>query len=220
VTPETAHPGGTGDGPRQRPDRYDGPDRYDVNDGPDGRGRDLGGVPDPTGGRDGDPGGFGDSDGSGAALEARIAERRAGEGDGRALLGELRRSLILVPYDEGGLWTARLGGVRWICGFTGETSLARFARTRDGAEAPGRTWEFAELRGARLLDEIVPAMGEPAGVALNIADPEGAMLFPPAAGIVPDAAAVGTPGDDAGARHTGTPEAARPGPAAGTGERY
>ncbi|MEU0378999.1 hypothetical protein ABZ093_17110, partial [Streptomyces cyaneofuscatus] len=40
------------------------------------------------------------------ALVERIAERRAGVGDPRALVGELRRSLVLVPYDRGGLWTA------------------------------------------------------------------------------------------------------------------
>lgn len=131
--------------------------------------------------------------GTGAALAERIAERRVGVGDPRALVGELRRALVLVPFDGGGLWTAELGGVRWICGFTDEAALARFARARDGGDGRadgGREWEFAELRGARLLDEIIPAMGVPAGVAINVADPEGSMLFPPVAGIVPDAVAV------------------------------
>ncbi|MFD7897549.1 hypothetical protein [Streptomyces sp. NPDC059743] len=135
---------------------------------------------------------------TGTALEERIAERRAGTGDPRALVGELRRALVLVPFDGGGLWTAELGGVRWICGFTDEAALARFARVRDqrdqrdqgDGQLAGREWEFAELRGARLLDEIVPAMGVPAGVAVNIADPDGSMLFPPVAGIVPEAVAV------------------------------
>ncbi|PZT73663.1 MULTISPECIES: hypothetical protein [unclassified Streptomyces] len=129
----------------------------------------------------------------GTALADRIADQRAGVGDPRALLGEFRRAVVLVPLVGGGLWTAEFGGVRWVCGFTDETALARFARGRasvDGAEAAGQSWEFAELRGARLLDEIVPAMGVPAGVAVNIADPEGSMFFPPVAGIVPDAVAV------------------------------
>jgi hypothetical protein len=131
----------------------------------------------------------------------RIAERRAGVGDPRALVGELRRALVLVPVDGGGLWTASFGGVRWVCGFTDEGALARFARVRDsgdGREA-GRAWEFAELRGARLLDEVIPAMGEPAGVAINIGDADGAMLFPPVVGIVPDAVAVDTGEPDRGA---------------------
>lgn len=129
----------------------------------------------------------------GTALAERIADQRAGVGDPRALLGEFRRALVLVPLDGGGLWTAAFGGVRWVCGFTDEVALARFAHARssvDGGEAVGHSWEFAELRGARLLDEIVPAMGVPAGVAVNIADTDGSMFFPPVTGIVPDAVAV------------------------------
>ncbi|MER6614582.1 hypothetical protein [Streptomyces xantholiticus] len=50
----------------------------------------------------------------GTALAERIAERRDGSGDPRELVGELRRALVLVPVEAGGLWTAELGGVRWI----------------------------------------------------------------------------------------------------------
>ncbi|MFD4593215.1 hypothetical protein [Streptomyces rubiginosohelvolus] len=131
--------------------------------------------------------------GDGAALADRIAERRAGAGDPGALVGELRRALVLVPYDRGGLWTAEFGGIRWVCGFTDEAALARFAEERavvEGAEDASRSWEYAAFRGARLLDEVIPAMGVPAGVAVNVADPDGSMLFPPVVGIVPDAVAV------------------------------
>ncbi|MER7037907.1 hypothetical protein [Streptomyces microflavus] len=131
--------------------------------------------------------------GDGAALVDRIAERRAGAGDPRALVGELRRALVLVPYDRGGLWTAELGGIRWVYGFTDEAALARFAEERaavEGAGAASRSWEYAAFRGARLLDEVIPAMRVPAGVAVNVADPDGSMLFPPVVGIVPDAVAV------------------------------
>ncbi|MFE9296210.1 hypothetical protein [Streptomyces niveus] len=131
----------------------------------------------------------------GTELADRIAERRAGVGDPRGLVGELRRALVLVPLDGGGLWTASFGGVRWVCGFTDKGALARFAETRDDS---GRVWEFAVVRGARLLDEVVPAMGEPAGVAINVADPEGAMLFPPVVGIVSDMVAVDAGEPDGG----------------------
>ncbi|CAL9462895.1 hypothetical protein SUDANB105_02664 [Streptomyces sp. enrichment culture] len=138
----------------------------------------------------------------GTALAERIAERRAGTGDPRALLGELRRARMLVPLDRGGLWTGHFGGVRWVFAFTGEEALARFAQSRawePGSSGDGaRPWEFAELLGARLLDEIIPAMGEPAGIAVDVADPDGSMLFPPAMGIVPDEAAVDTPGKPTG----------------------
>ncbi|WP_405191786.1 hypothetical protein OG473_18920 [Streptomyces anulatus] len=129
-----------------------------------------------------------------SALVDRIAERRAGFGDPESLVGELRRALVLVPYDRGGLWTAEFGGVRWVCGFTDEAALARFAEERAVVEgtagAASRGWEYATFRGARLLDEVIPAMGVPAGVAVNVADPDGSMLFPPVVGIVPDAVAV------------------------------
>lgn len=127
-------------------------------------------------------------DGAGTTLAERIARYRGGVGNPRAMVGELRRAPLLVPLDDGGgMWTGHLGGVRWIFAFTGEESLARFARGRgDGQQA----WEYAELLGARLLDEVVPGMGEPAGIAVDVADGEGAMLFPPVLGIVPESAAV------------------------------
>ncbi|MFF9196624.1 hypothetical protein ACF09L_15585 [Streptomyces sp. NPDC014779] len=136
--------------------------------------------------------------GNRTALAERIAGVRGGQGDARDMVGELRRALVLVPIDSGGLWTAELGGVRWICAFTDEAALARFTRARETARngdtaghgETGREWEYSVLRGARLLDEIVPAMGVPAGVAVDIADPDGAMFFPPVAGIVPDSVAV------------------------------
>ncbi|GEK03035.1 hypothetical protein ACWDU8_01875 [Streptomyces sp. NPDC003388] len=123
------------------------------------------------------------------ALAERIAERRRADGDPRALVGEMRRSVLLVPVAGGGLWSVRAGGVRWVCGFTDETALARFARHH----APGgQPVDHAALLGARIVDEIVPALGEPAGLAVDIATEDGAMFFPPVAGIVPDAVAVDT----------------------------
>ncbi|MFF8474580.1 hypothetical protein [Streptomyces sp. NPDC015414] len=134
-----------------------------------------------------------------------MAETRAGTGDPRALVGELRRALLLVPLDSGGLWTARFRGIRWICAFTDEKSLARFV----SSHGPGdRQWEYARLLGARLLDEIVPAMAEPAGIAVDVADEGGAMLFPPAVGIVPEAVAVDAEaeGPEAGAAQSTNPD--------------
>ncbi|MEU6090368.1 hypothetical protein ABZ865_26890 [Streptomyces sp. NPDC047085] len=149
--------------------------------------------------------------GNEATLVERIAERRAGTGDPRALVGVLRRALLLVPLDGGGLSTAHFGGVRWICAFTNENSLARFV-SRHGPG--GREWEYAELLGARLLDEIVPAMAEPAGIAVDVADEDGSMLFPPVVGIVPEAVAVDAEAEGPGAGAappavTGVPHAGR-----------
>lgn len=103
------------------------------------------------------------------------------------LLGEFRRTAVLVPIDEyGSLWTADQGGVRWICAFSDEEALARFAQARGDAR---REWSYQRILGARLLDVMVPVLGMPAGVALDAGSDEG-MLFPPVAGIVPDAVAV------------------------------
>ncbi|MBB4886218.1 SseB family protein [Streptomyces netropsis] len=119
----------------------------------------------------------------GDAAEFREARRAFG-----AALGGFRRSAVLVPLDDrGGLWTTSYGGVWWIHAFSDEDALADFARTRDGHT--GRQWDYVSVLGARLLDVVIPGMGEPAGVAL---DPGGVhpMLFPPLMGVVPDTAAV------------------------------
>ncbi|MEV6393615.1 SseB family protein [Streptomyces sp. NPDC051907] len=103
------------------------------------------------------------------------------------LLGEFRRTAVLVPIDPyGSLWTADHGGVRWICAFSDEEALGRFARAQGGA---GREWTYQAILGARLLDVMVPALRMPAGVALDAGSADG-MLFPPVEGIVPDGAIV------------------------------
>ncbi len=86
---------------------------------------------------------------------------------------------MLVPTTpDGGLWTADHDGVRWICAFSDEAALARFARAR--GEAP-RAWRCRTLPGAHLLDEVAPLLGAPAGVALD-AGSDHAALFPHAGG--------------------------------------
>lgn len=103
------------------------------------------------------------------------------------LLGEFRRTAVLVPIDPyGSLWTADQGGVRWICAFSDEEALAQFARAQGDAE---REWTYQTILGSRLLDVMVPMLPGPGGVALDAGSDEG-MLFPPVQGIVPDAVAV------------------------------
>ncbi|MFE1228098.1 SseB family protein [Streptomyces sp. NPDC058745] len=103
------------------------------------------------------------------------------------LLGEFRRTAVLVPFDDqDSLWTADFDGVRWICAFSDEEALARFAVARGGA---GREWTYRTILGARLLDVMVPMLPGPGGVALDAGSADGA-LFPPVAGIVPDEVAV------------------------------
>lgn len=103
------------------------------------------------------------------------------------LLGEFRRTAVLVPFDTyGSLWTADQNGVRWICAFSNEEALARFAQAQGDGE---REWTYRTILGARLLDAMVPMLPGPAGVALDAGSTDG-VLFPPVAGIVPDHVAV------------------------------
>ncbi|MFJ4522285.1 hypothetical protein ACIP4Y_15280 [Streptomyces sp. NPDC088810] len=104
------------------------------------------------------------------------------------LLGEFRRTAVLVPVDGDDVpLSGDFGGARWIYAFSNEQALARFALARgEGA----REWAYQRWLGARLLDAVVPAVGVPCGVALDCADGEDGMVFPPVRGIVPDAVAV------------------------------
>ncbi len=115
-----------------------------------------------------------------------VPERnRVAEFPGR--LAGFRSRLVLVPFDErGGLWTSQFGGLDWICAFSDEETLARFARVRGEAE---RVWEYHRVRGEHLLDGVIPALDFPCGVALDAAGPDG-VVFPPVRGIVPDTAAL------------------------------
>ncbi|AXE28310.1 hypothetical protein C0216_33230 (plasmid) [Streptomyces globosus] len=123
-------------------------------------------------------------------LAAEIAEYRQGRAVPARVVGEFRRAVLLVPYadaPDGALMSAVSGGIRWLYAFTDEEALARFAVARGEAD---REWPYLAVLGARLADAVVPAVEGPAGVAVNVADADGSMLFPPVAGIVPDAAAV------------------------------
>lgn len=120
-------------------------------------------------------------------LPERIAAVRAGSGEPAAMVGEFRRTAVLLPLTGGRFMTGHGGGVRWIYAFTGERQLARFARARGAA--PGEAWEYAAVLGARVLDVLVPELPGPAGVAVDVADENGSMLLPPVRGIVPDEAA-------------------------------
>ncbi|OFA56702.1 hypothetical protein BEN35_05625 [Streptomyces fradiae] len=120
-------------------------------------------------------------------LPERITAVRAGNGEPAAMVGEFRRTVLLLPLSGGRFMTGHQGGVRWIHAFTGERQLARFARARGAA--PEEAWEYAAVLGARVLDVLVPELPGPAGVAVDVADEHGSMLLPPVRGIVPDEAA-------------------------------
>lgn len=105
-----------------------------------------------------------------------------------AVLGEFRRTPVLVPLDADEIpLTVDYGGIRWVLAFSNESALARFAIARGEGE---REWAYQRVLGARLLDSCVPAVGVPCGVALDAASGDEGVLFPPVVGIVPESAAV------------------------------
>ncbi|MET7518144.1 hypothetical protein ABZS88_32690 [Streptomyces sp. NPDC005480] len=109
-----------------------------------------------------------------------------------ALLGEFRRTAVLLPLsDDGFPLTGDFGGVRWLYAFSDEAALARFAVARGAAD---QEWAFDRVLGARLLDAVAPALGVPCGMAVDVGSPGDELLLPPVTGVVPDAVAV-----DAGA---------------------
>ncbi|MFI0940104.1 hypothetical protein [Streptomyces sp. NPDC021020] len=140
------------------------------------------------------------------ALAAELTALHGGHGDPDALVDAFRESVVLIPTVEGGLRAATSGGVRWLFAFSGGAELARFAAAAGSARGSagggaaiaaggGRKEDvdvdvdYVTVHGWRLLDEVVPAVGAPAGVALDVAG-RLPMLFPPATGVVPDSAAV------------------------------
>ncbi|MGW2587298.1 SseB family protein [Streptomyces virginiae] len=126
-------------------------------------------------------------------LAAEMAAYRDGRANPVRLAGEFRRAALLLPLADGdagaqgGLVSSVSDGIRWLYAFTDEEALGRFTQARTEA---GRAWPCLSILGARLVDEVIPAVGGPAGVAVNVADENGSMLFPPLAGIVAGVSAV------------------------------
>ncbi|WUA24101.1 SseB family protein [Streptomyces canus] len=118
---------------------------------------------------------------------ADVSAEALQQGNLRAVVGEFRRSEVLVPVVDGSLLSAESGGVRWLFAFTDDAALERFAEAR-GGPVPERI----PVHGARLLDQVIPRVDGPAGIAVDAGSPTG-LVLPPVTGIVPDAVAVDVP---------------------------
>lgn len=122
---------------------------------------------------------------SAEALRERLTELAASQqGDLRSVVGEFRRSEVLVPLVDGSLLSAESGGIRWLFAFTDAPALERFAETRREAVP-----DWVPVFGARLLDQVIPRVDGPMGIAVDAGSPTGFVL-PPVEGIVPDTTAV------------------------------
>ncbi|MFE2217741.1 SseB family protein [Streptomyces canus] len=115
---------------------------------------------------------------------AGVSAEALRQGNLRAVVGEFRRSEVLVPVVDGSLVSAESGGIRWLFAFTDEAALERFAEAR-GEPVPERI----PVYGARLLDQVIPKVNGPAGIAVDAGSPTG-LVLPPVTGIVPDTVAV------------------------------
>ncbi|MGW8553807.1 SseB family protein [Streptomyces tubercidicus] len=120
------------------------------------------------------------------SLADEVATAHAGHPNPAALVGEFRRTSVLLPVVNDSLMSAELSGIRWLYAFSDEQELARFAMSRG---APETELPYVRAIGARLLDVVIPAIEEPAGVVLDAGSEQG-MVFPPVSGIVPDSVAV------------------------------
>ncbi|MFG2139618.1 SseB family protein [Streptomyces sp. NPDC048650] len=120
-------------------------------------------------------------------LADEIAATLEGYLDPAALVGEFRRTSVLVPIVNDSLMSTEMTGIRWLYAFSDEQELASFAVSRGAA--PEAELPYVRTLGARLLDVVIPAIEGPAGVVLDAGSPQ-AMAFPPVSGIVPDSVAV------------------------------
>ncbi|WP_327689118.1 SseB family protein [Streptomyces tubercidicus] len=138
------------------------------------------------------------------SLADEVAAAHAGDPNPAALVGEFRRTPVLIPLINDSLMSAELSGIRWLYAFSDEQELARFAASRGAA--PETELPYARAVGARLLDVVIPAIGGPAGVVLDAGSDQG-MVFPPVSGIVPDSAAIDLTEPDPTASGPGAPVA-------------
>lgn len=125
------------------------------------------------------------------ALAAEVARFYTSAPDGLALMAAFRQALLLVPLVKGNtLLVADHGGLRWLYAFTSGPELARYAAALG---ATGEECHYITVRGARVLEEFLPALPQPCGVVLDVAG-QRPMTFPPMRGVVPDSIALDVAG--------------------------
>lgn len=111
-----------------------------------------------------------------AALVTEIRLLRGGVGDPASLRRALRESVLYTPrWGEDGLTVGEYDGIQWLEAFTSPVELARFATER--GIAPDAGVGYLTVRGDRLLDQALPALGERSGLAIDVAGRE-PMLIP------------------------------------------
>lgn len=109
-------------------------------------------------------------------LVSEIAAFYAGFGQSAELFAALRSSTVVVPLiDEDQILHLHLGGLEWVCAFTGIPEWAQFTAAR-GVDSD-REYRFHTMRGGRLWD-YAAARERPTGVAVDVLG-SAPMMFPP-----------------------------------------
>ncbi|HWE91917.1 MAG TPA: SseB family protein [Pseudonocardiaceae bacterium] len=99
-------------------------------------------------------------------LVGQVAQLYDGMVDGPALAAAFREAAVIVPTDgHDALLTTDDRGVCWVYAFTTAEALARFASVRGEGDRP---WPYLTTRGGRLLDVVLPEIGRPAGIAVDV----------------------------------------------------
>jgi hypothetical protein len=90
------------------------------------------------------------------------------------MLDAIRASVLLTPVAGGhDVLVARSHGLTWLVAFTSPPALATYARLRGEGS---RIWNYASVRGARLLTSMLAAVPGPSGVALDLGSPHSLLL--------------------------------------------
>jgi hypothetical protein len=103
-----------------------------------------------------------------------LAAFHAGRLTATAMLAAIRASVLLTPVtgDQEVLAT-RSRGVIWLVAFTSPQALAVYARRRREGD---RMWDYASVRGARLLGPMLAGVPGRSGVALDLGSPHPLLL--------------------------------------------
>lgn len=124
----------------------------------------------------------------GSTLREEIAQVRSGAANGESLVAAFREAVLLLPQAaDGSVAAGDYGGLRWLYAFTSEAELASWVVAREGDAVAEQS--YVTVLGSRVLDTALPAVGTPAGVAIDVAG-AAPMFLPPVQGVVPDDVAV------------------------------
>ncbi|NLE78705.1 MAG: hypothetical protein GX610_03835 [Rhodococcus sp.] len=110
------------------------------------------------------------------ALLAEIDAFYQGFGHPTVLANALRTAVLFVPLtDDDRISTSEIEGIDWVCAFTSEQEYAKYVVARGENSGQHR---YHTLLGWRIVDDLIPSLGRPTGVVVDICG-TAPMAFPP-----------------------------------------